>query len=1163
MSTTKNRKIKYDLTGEGGGGKGGGSPRVAQEAANTLRATTVVRVLELLSEGPIGGLATGDGQSIFLNGTQLQNSDSSYNFIRAAYDSRIGNPSQPYMSGFPSASASVAVSTAVTIATPAVKTVSSATVDAVKVAVGLPSGLSNQNTTNGDLNGSSVQFAIDRKPSSSGVWEQVLTPTIEGKCVTPYERQYYVTRPSGSAGATWDVRVRRLTADATSAAIKNATSFNSIVEVQEVQLSYPNSAYVGIAIDAESVGNQIPSRAYLIKGLICQVPSNYNPTTGIYTGTWDGSFTNGVTDNPAWVLYDILTNTRYGMGRYGMTPSQIDKFSFYNAGIYCDGLVADGKGGTERRFTFNAPIAARDDMLKIIQHIAGMMNANLVSVAGLITVNQDRPSGAVKLVTKANTLGGTFTYSGSALSNRTTSVNVTWNDKGDLKYLPKVSTVTDSTGVARYGFNPTDVAAFGATTEGQALRAAKWILYTNLNQLEMVTFSMGFAGFDLSIGNVIKIYDEDYTAQAGAGKIVSATSSTVTLDRPVVVSGTASIDVLLPDGVTIENHVITNTAGTYTTLNLAGTWSTIPNSHADYIVTSAIAARTFRVTGLSQDDANPHEVKVDALFYNPNKYTSIESGYAIPAAVYSAISGTVVGTPLNMTFRTTAVSDEEGIKRGIIVGWDKPSTGIPIGYVLKYRRNFGDYVTVPNVKTLEYEIVNALPGMYDIKVCAININNQSGNDLTGSYTLDTSTGTGSTLSDVTNLTCIGGGITFTGQDLNVTWLNPIANTNIGAVVLKDFRVDVFTTADVLLRTEYIGAATQPGASCSFNYTYSKNVADGGPNRSVKIKVYCRDSGNKTTSGTVATFTNPAPAVVTPTASGAIGTTFIRVGRPTDPDFVSFLVWGSTTNGFAPAAGNLIYEGDAGSFTHSGLTDSTTWYYKAAAYDQFGKAYDGTGLNVSTQISTTTSAGASINEYQLNGVTWTPNSPTTNQVAWTACNAIQTLGVGIGATWAVSAGSATWTSGILYIYYVAGASTLSSTTVITTALASSTNVIVATYRGGTNLEIGDGRAYMDGSLLIAGTVGATQVVSSGLITVAAQINDAVVTNAKITDLNGGKITANTITADKLSVTSLSAMSATIGTLRTAASGARMEISDNVIKVYDANGVLRVQLGNLAL
>ena len=56
-----------------------------------------------------------------------------------------------------------------------------------------------------------------------------------------------------------------------------------------------------------------------------------------------------------------------------------------------------------------------------------------------------------------------------------------------------------------------------------------------------------------------------------------------------------------------------------------------------------------------------------------------------------------------------------------------------------------------------------------------------------------------------------------------------------------------------------------------------------------------------------------------------------------------------------------------------------------------------------------------------------------------------------------------------------------------------------------------------------------------------------------------IQAGAVTADKMQVDSLSSITATIGTLRTKTSGARVEISDNLIQVFDENDTLRVRLG----
>ena len=1122
--------INNDLEISGsGGGKGGGGGRPAVEAPNTLRSSASVHIVEVISEGEIVGIS-GGAQGIYFNDTPLMRADgTTYNFNRAVWDYRVGLPSQPYMKGFSAAESVSTVNADVTILSGPITRTVLATTDALKVTILLPNGLYLQDTTTGDMNGTSVNFTIDTKITSSGSWGAASSYTIEGKTTSPYERQYRVERPVGTFSGTWDVRITRITADDTSAAKRSAIKFENYTEIQEVKdatTEYDNTAVVGLVVDAQSVGNAVPVRSYLVKGIKVQVPSNYNPVTRVYSGTWNGTFQTAWTDNPAWVLYDLITNARYGLGEF-IPASRVDKYSFYDASVYNDagytctsggtyisGGVPNGAGGYEPRYTFNTVIASREDAFRVFQTVAGAMRGNLVDFNGLITLLQDRPSSPVKLVTKANVISGNFDYKSSGLFERHTAFNVTYNDKWD-RHLQKVVTIDATTqsgafgtalaaAQAKYGYNPIDIAAYGCVTESQALRHGRWAVDTELNQTEIVQFKMSLNGFDLLPGEIIKLYDEDYAAAIGGGRIVSVTGTTVVLDRAVTLTAGSTIDVVLADGTTIETKNIVETSGTVSTFTVASGFSQSVLAGADTIVTTIVPARQFKILAIKQDQEN--QISVEAVFHDPNKYSRVETGVSIATPLFSNALVTSCSAPNNLTFKETSVNTDNTIKRSLLVSWQQPASGIASYYTFMYRANGGSWITINSLKTTVYELVNILGGTYDVKIYAHTAYGNQSPELAGSYSIVTNAGGLSTLNAPTTLVeQNGGGSGFTTQDLNFKWTNPSSNASVLSATLRDFEVRIVRVSDsVVLRTYYVPLVAA-GSVQNSSYSYVQNQVDTSnvPSRTVKVEVRCRDTNGNLTAPVSTTFTNPAPAAVTGlTCTGGFGGVNLKWNTIADIDVSGYLVWRDVTSGFTPGIGNLIADLSANAFLSGGLADATTYYYKVAGYDSFIPETDkasGTGLNISAVSNATTLAPAATNEYQLNGVTWTPNSPSTNSVAWTACTAVKTQGSSIGTSWSITAGNAAWTSGILYIYYVEGATTLSTTTTLTNAVASN-KMIVATYRGGSNLEYGDGKAYMDGSYIMAGTIASGQLVTgTAVITQGAQIASATIGDAHITGL----------------------------------------------------------------
>lgn len=674
---------KKDIRGAGGGGGkgGGGDFRAPVEAPNTLRSRQYAKVLDLVSEGEIGGLVNG-ARSIFLDDTPLQNDSGSYNFQGVTLVERTGTQGQSYIPGFAGVESEKSVAVEVTKDLPVTRSITNTNATAARVTIGIPR-LTDQDTTTGDLNGTSVTIAIDVQNNGGGYvaqalrkiyrsnvfsvgggiaqntlasssyrievkWtgEQVLAPQtcsiqlqyravgdstwlvggthtfsggsfsnsgnfntistianpptypsgtktfsltlaedeyqfrivktngsrqqatqalghwilttpltgaayggtaafglleayapefndiISGKTTSKYQRAYRIELPSPGP---WDIRVRRITADSTSSAIVNNTWWDSYTEIVDAKLTYPNSAIYALQIDSKQF-NQIPTRGYELNGIKVKVPSNYDPLTREYTGTWDGTFKTAWSDNPAWVFYDIITNDRYGLGEL-VPESMMDKWSLYTIAQYCDTMVPDGFGGYEPRFTCNLYLQTREAAASVISAMASVFRGIAYWSAGGVQVAQDAPKDVEQLFTPANVVDGMFSYSGSASKTRHTVVLVSWNDPQD-GYKQKIEYVEDAAGIERYGVVQTEVLAVGCTSRGQAHRFGRAIIYTELQEMEVVSFKAGLDSVYVAPGSIISIQDPTRAGKRFGGRILSYSGQTLDLDF----SGTKTLD---------------------------------------------------------------------------------------------------------------------------------------------------------------------------------------------------------------------------------------------------------------------------------------------------------------------------------------------------------------------------------------------------------------------------------------------------------------------------------------------------------------------------------------------------------------------------------------------------------------------------------------------
>ena len=364
-----------------------------------------------------------------------------------------------------------------------------------------------------------------------------------------------LTRPSGMpvwANGTAGGRTDR---DKWQMQATSAINGGSLSATIKDKLSYPHTSASAITFSSKDFSN-LPQRSYLLEGLKVRIPNSYTPreytTNGVaqYSGFWNGTFKEDLyyTDNPAWIFYDMITNKRYGAGKW-ISADDINEYALYRIAQYCDELVDDGNGGTEPRFRANFYLAKATEMFKVLKDMASMFTGMLYWMDGKLNVVQDLPSEPVYTFGKSNVINGIFNYEGTSRKNRTNQVIVTWNDP-TANYEPVNLIVEDREAIVRDGKIISEAAvAMGATSEGQAIRYGRWKVWTAQNQKEIVSFETGLHGAYIRPGDVINVQDANKFGIELSGRISSSTapdSNTITLDRPIeLLSGTYTLSTLV------------------------------------------------------------------------------------------------------------------------------------------------------------------------------------------------------------------------------------------------------------------------------------------------------------------------------------------------------------------------------------------------------------------------------------------------------------------------------------------------------------------------------------------------------------------------------------------------------------------------------------------
>ena len=705
------------IIGSGGNGKGGGGGGgTPHEDKDNLDSKSFARVLDLIGEGEIGGLVDG-AKSIFFNNTPLQAADGSFNFKDVTFETRTGTSSQTVIPITRNVAVTKTVAQAGT-AIPAgtagrVIQITDSDVDAVSLQITVPA--LQKFSDKGDIFGTSVELEIQVQ-YSGGSYQTIVSGnkgTISGRTPDPYIRDYLVNL---NGAFPVNIKVKRITADSTTSKLQNDIQFNTYVEIKYDKKSYPNSALIGLKVDAEQF-TSIPSRKYLVKGTKVKIPHNATVNADgslSYTGTFNGTLGAAqFTSDPAWCLYDLITSSRYGLGAH-VNETDIDKFSFYAASVYCSQQVDDGTGtgATEPRFSCNVNINNQQEAYNVINQMSSVFRAMPYYEAGSLTITQDSPKDSSYLFTLANVLEPGFTYSNVSQRQRPTVVVAKYLDLElrDINYVEEIDTANQ----ARYGSVVRNINAFACTSRGQAARLAKWVLYMSNVEREVVTFTTSVdAGAVVRPGQIIEVADPVRSGERRGGRIVSATTNSVTVDDAtgLVVEGGSTLSVVLPDG-SVEQ--VTVAGITNKVFSLGQHFSTAPNPNSVWVYeTNSILTSTWRV--LEVQEQNRTNYVVTASEYNAGKYNHIENGITLPVRDVTNLD-VPPPAPSNVT-ATEVIYENTGIARvKIVVSW----TGTSDTHYIRYRLQNGNFVsrTVDNSKS--FEILDTIAGNYQIEVYSVS-----------------------------------------------------------------------------------------------------------------------------------------------------------------------------------------------------------------------------------------------------------------------------------------------------------------------------------------------------------------------------------------------------------------------------------------------------------
>ncbi|EKN0515264.1 host specificity protein J, partial [Escherichia coli] len=671
--------------------------------------------------GPVKGL-----QSILVNKTPLTDTDGNPVIHGVTAVWRAGEQEQTPPEGFESSGSETVLGVEVTRAKPVTRTITSANIDRLRVTFGVQSLV--ETTSKGDRNPSSVRLLIQLQRNGNWVTEKDVT--INGKTTSQFLASVIL---DNLPPRPFNIRMVRETADSTTDQLQNRTLWSSYTEIIDVKQCYPNTAIVGMQVDAEQFGGQQMTVNYHIRGRIIQVPSNYDPEKRTYSGIWDGSLKPAYSNNPAWCLWDMLTHPRYGMGKR-LGAADVDKWTLYAIGQYCDQMVPDGFGGTEPRMTFNAYLAQQRKAWDVLSDFCSAMRCMPVWNGQMLTFVQDRLSDVVWPYTNSDVVvddnGVGFRYSFSALKDRHAAVEVNYTDPQN-GWQTSTELVEDPEAILRYGRNLLKMDAFGCTSRGQAHRAGLWVIKTELLETQTVDFTLGSQGLRHTPGDIIEICDNDYAGTLTGGRVLSidAATRTLTLDREVTLpeTGTSAVNLINGSGKPVSVDITAHPAPDRIQV------STLPDGVETYGVWGlslpSLRRRLFRCVSIRENTDGTFAIT--AVQHVPEKEAIVDNG-----ARFEPQSGSLNSViPPAVQHLTVEVSAADG-RYLAQAKWDTPRVVKGVRFSLRLTSGKGTdarLVTTAITADTEHRFSGLPLGEYTLTVRAINSYGQQGEPATTTF----------------------------------------------------------------------------------------------------------------------------------------------------------------------------------------------------------------------------------------------------------------------------------------------------------------------------------------------------------------------------------------------------------------------------------------------
>lgn len=694
---------------------GGGSAHSPVEMDDNLISKDKIKILLALSDGEtVDETPESLPKCVLLNDVPIVSSNGTINYPGVNVEYRSGTQAQEYIQGFTESNNEITVQRPLTTETPFVISATNQNLSAIRVRI-MTNRMVKQ-LDNGDSVGTKVEFRIDMAVDG-GSYQTAVADSFDGKNTSGYDRSIRVNLPQNYQQVL--LRVVRVTPDSTTDRVQDEISIQSYSEVIDAKFRYPLTALLFIELGSDLFPNQLPTISLLKKWKKVMVPTNYDPDARTYSGTWDGTFKLSWTNNPAWVLYDLIINQRYGLDQRELGIS-VDKWSLYEAAQYCDQMVPDGKGGTEPRYLCDMVVQSQVEAYTLIRDMCSIFRGLSFYNGESLSIIIDRPRDPVYLFTNDNVVQGKFARTFASDKSLYTSCEVMFDDSQNM-YNQDVEVVFDTDAARRFGNNPTQITAIGCTRRSEANRRGRWIVKTNLRS-GTVSFATGLEGMIPMIGDVIAVADADWQSAAVlnlSGRVMEVSGLQVFTSFRVDARPGDFIMVNKPDGALVKRTISSVTPdGKTINLNIGFGFQVEPDA-VFAIERTDLATELYVVTKIekgSDDEEFVHNIT--AVEYDPGKYDEIDYGVVIDDRPTSVVDPDVMKAPENVQITSFSRVVQGMSVETMVISWDKVQYAQM--YEVQWRKDGNNWQNAPRTPTTEVELEGIYAGAYEARVRSVS-----------------------------------------------------------------------------------------------------------------------------------------------------------------------------------------------------------------------------------------------------------------------------------------------------------------------------------------------------------------------------------------------------------------------------------------------------------